>query len=152
MNFIQAAQELGITLASEDLERVVAAMHNAFNAGLKDGATFERRKHQADIEAWKAEAATAERWRGMALAKDPMQPGKAVQEIQREAMEREREACAKLADAQLRNTSMLMSFPPKSGAAWEIAAAIRARGQSPAQNCCKGGPQWGHAWDCKELP
>lgn len=61
----------------------------------------ERRKHQADIENWKAEAATAEKWRGMALAKDPMQPGKAVQEIQREAVEREREACAAACDARV---------------------------------------------------
>lgn len=22
----------------------------------------------------------------------------------------------------------------------------------PAQTCCEGGPQWGHAWGCKELP
>jgi hypothetical protein len=50
-------------------------------------AAAERRKHQADIEAWKAQAATAEKWRGLALAKDPMQPGKVVQEIQREAVE-----------------------------------------------------------------
>ena len=62
-------------------------------------AAAERRKHQSDIEAWKAEAATAEKWRALALCKDPMQPGKAVQEIQREAMEREREACASACDA-----------------------------------------------------
>lgn len=61
-------------------------------------AEAERRKHQADIETWKAEAATAEKWRAMAFAKDPMQPGKAVQEIQREAMELEREACAKVCE------------------------------------------------------
>ena len=42
--------------------------------------------------------------------------------------EREREECAKLADKQLRNTAALMSNPPKSSAAWEIAIAIRARG------------------------
>lgn len=42
----------------------------------------------------------------------------------------EREACAKLADEQLMNTSDLMSMPPKSSAAWNIAAAIRARGQA----------------------
>lgn len=59
-------------------------------------AAAERRKHQADIEAWKAEAATAEKWRALALAKDPMQPGKAVQEIQREAAAAEREACAQV--------------------------------------------------------
>lgn len=37
------------------------------------------------------------------------------------------EECAKLADAQLDNTSMLTSMPPKSSAAWNIAAAIRAK-------------------------
>jgi hypothetical protein len=41
----------------------------------------------------------------------------------------EREACAKLADERLMDTSLLMSLPPKSSAAWSIAAAIRARGQ-----------------------
>lgn len=45
------------------------------------------------------------------------------------AVQQEREACAKLADEQLMNTSALMSMPPKSSAAWNIAAAIRARGQ-----------------------
>jgi len=40
----------------------------------------------------------------------------------------EREECAKLADDKLMDTSALMSFPPKSSAAWSIAAAIRARG------------------------
>ena len=40
----------------------------------------------------------------------------------------EREACAKLADDKLMDTSALMSMPPKSSAAWSIAAAIRARG------------------------
>lgn len=23
---------------------------------------------------------------------------------------------------------------------------------APAPSCCAGGPQWGHAWDCKTLP
>lgn len=61
-------------------------------------AAAERRKHQADIEAWKAQAAMAEKWRALALAKDPMQPGKVVQEIQREAAAYEREACAQLCE------------------------------------------------------
>lgn len=60
--------------------------------------THERRKHQADIAMWKAQAVQAERWRGMALAKDPMQSGKVVQEIQREAAAYEREACAQLCE------------------------------------------------------
>ena len=40
----------------------------------------------------------------------------------------EREACAKIADGQLKNQTLLLTDPPKSGAAWTIAAAIRARG------------------------
>jgi hypothetical protein len=44
-----------------------------------------------------------------------------------EAVKAEREACAKLADDRLMDTSALMSMPPKSSAAWSIAAAIRAR-------------------------
>jgi len=42
----------------------------------------------------------------------------------------EREACAKIADGQLKNQTLLLTDPPKSGAAWTIAAAIRARGES----------------------
>ena len=42
----------------------------------------------------------------------------------------EREACAKVADNELMNTNMLTSYPPKSSAAWNIAAAIRARGNN----------------------
>ena len=41
----------------------------------------------------------------------------------------EREACAKIADGQLMNQTQLLTSPPQSGAAWTIAAAIRARGQ-----------------------
>ena len=54
----------------------------------------ERRKHQTAIESWQAEALQAQKWRGLALSKDPMQPGKVVQAIQEEAAAREREACA----------------------------------------------------------
>lgn len=104
-------------------------------------AEAERRKHQADIETWKAEAATAEKWRGMALAKDTMQPGKAVQEIQREAMELEREACAKMCDemaehyADYKDTALLngdielsnaASGEPRAAVA--LASLIRERG------------------------
>jgi hypothetical protein len=42
----------------------------------------------------------------------------------------EREACAKIADGQLKNQTLLLTDPPKSGAAWTIAAAIRARGEN----------------------
>ena len=36
-----------------------------------------------------------------------------------------KEKAAKIADAELMNTNMLTSYPPKSSAAWNIAAAIR---------------------------
>lgn len=38
-----------------------------------------------------------------------------------------RDACYEIAQSQLRNMSMLMSNPPKSSAAWEIANLIQAR-------------------------
>ena len=41
----------------------------------------------------------------------------------------EREACAVIADGQLKNTNALLTYPPQSSAAYQIAAAIRARGQ-----------------------
>jgi hypothetical protein len=41
----------------------------------------------------------------------------------------EREECAKLADAELRNLVVLTSWPGQSSAAFNIAKAIRARGQ-----------------------
>ncbi len=59
-------------------------------------ATAERRKHQADIERWKTEAATAEKWRGLALSKEG--DGRTVQRIQQEAAALEREACLRIAD------------------------------------------------------
>ena len=42
----------------------------------------------------------------------------------------EREACAEIADKELDNTMLLTSYPPKSSAAWNIRAAIRARGET----------------------
>ena len=45
----------------------------------------------------------------------------------------EREACAKVADGELMNTNMLTSYPPKSSAAWNIAAAIRERSNANAR-------------------
>jgi hypothetical protein len=58
----------------------------------KMAAAAERQKHQTDIERWKAEAATAQKWRALALAKDGA--GQSVQLIQQEAAAIEREACA----------------------------------------------------------
>jgi len=43
---------------------------------------------------------------------------------------KEREACAKIADSQLFNTNALLTAPMQSSAAYQIAAAIRARGQA----------------------
>jgi hypothetical protein len=40
----------------------------------------------------------------------------------------EREACAEIADSQIKNTAILTVYPGKSAAAWDIANAIRARG------------------------
>lgn len=91
--------------STEKLERFAALV-----------AAEEHRKHQADIEHWKAQAAQAEKWRGMAHARH-CDSKKVVQEIQREAMEREREACAQVAEW----TPCLTSAPDR------IASAIRAR-------------------------
>jgi hypothetical protein len=44
------------------------------------------------------------------------------------AVEAEREACAKIADSQIKNLAVLTVYPGKSAAAWDIANAIRARG------------------------
>lgn len=60
----------------------------------------------------------------------------------------EREACAVVCDPQ----PGIRYSPNSQSARQQCAAAIRTRGQAPAQTCCKGGPQWGHALDCKELP
>lgn len=106
--------------STEKLERFAALV-----------AAEERRKHQSDIETWKAEAATAEKWRSLAFANDPMQPGKAVQEIQREAMELERDACAQLVSdtKEWRGKNWFSTLCPKTKEA--IAASIRSRGAQP---------------------
>ena len=79
-------------------------------------ATAERRKHQADIERWKTEAATAEKWRGLALSKDG--DGRCVQRIQQEAAAFEREACALLVEKKCAENWVSVD---------KVAAAIRAR-------------------------
>lgn len=84
-------------------------------------AAHERQKMQTEL-------LTLEKWKGIASAK--FGDGRTVNEIEREAREAEREACAKAADAELMNTNMLTSYPPKSSAAWHIAAAIRQRGET----------------------
>lgn len=55
--------------------------------------------------------------------------GEAVYKLCQLVAAAEREACAKVADAQLFNSQYLASNPPQSAAAWSIAKAIRARGQ-----------------------
>ena len=42
----------------------------------------------------------------------------------------EREACVAIAEKEFGNTAMLLSLPPKSSAAWNIWASIRARGEA----------------------
>ena len=42
----------------------------------------------------------------------------------------EREACARIADGQLRNTNSLLTAPLQSSAAYQIGVLIRARGQA----------------------
>lgn len=93
-------------------------------------AAAERRKHQADIEHWKAQSAQAEKWRGMAHARH-CDSQKVVQEIQREAMELERDACAQLVSdtKEWRGKNWFSTLCPKTKEA--IAAAIRARGGQP---------------------
>lgn len=83
-------------------------------------AAAERRKHQADIEHWKAQAAQAEKWCGMAHARH-CDSKKVVQEIQREAMERERENIA--AEFDRRAAPSTGFYEPH-----EPAEIIRARG------------------------
>lgn len=103
-------------------------------------AAAERRKHQADIEKWKSEAATAEKWRGLALSKEG--DGRCVERIQQEAAAFEREACAALADraaAESHSTyeHCISVRDPNSGLvaagakeqAKKLSEAIRARGQ-----------------------
>ena len=100
----------------------------------------ERRKHQADIERWKTEAATAEKWRGLALSKEG--DGRTVQRIQQEAAALEREACAALADRAAAESNAtyeecVSARDPNLGLvaagareqAKKLSEAIRARGQ-----------------------
>lgn len=82
----------------------------------------ERKKHQADIERWKGEAAKAEKWRALAMSKDPNP--RIVQEVQTEAREEEREACANIDPGPW---GILANEMP--GSVWrKYKAAIRARG------------------------
>ena len=55
-----------------------------------------RKQYQSEIEKWKAEAVTAEKWKSLVLSKDG--DGRTVQAIEQEAIAKEREACAKVCD------------------------------------------------------
>jgi hypothetical protein len=69
----------------------------------------------------KHELLTLEKWKGMALAKDG--DGRTVQEIEREAREAEREACAKVCD------DLVLAHPGRADlTAQQCAVAIRKRG------------------------
>lgn len=81
-------------------------------------AAAERIKHQAGIQRLTTLANTAEKWRGIAMARDG--DGRTVQEVQAEAVAAEREACAKVCDEQA-------SEPECPERAAYCAAAIRAR-------------------------
>lgn len=51
----------------------------------------------------------------------------ALERFAEQVREDEREACAKIADSQLRNTNALLTAPIQSSAAYQIGVAIRAR-------------------------
>lgn len=85
--------------------------------------TEERRLLMGENDRLRMLAATAEKWRGLATAK--FGDGRTVQEIQREAAEEEREACAKLCDP----APGIKYSPNTLSAITSLAAAIRARGQ-----------------------
>lgn len=97
-------------------------------AAMEQARAEERQKLQAELELARSQAATAEKWRGLATAK--FGDGRTVQEIQREAAEEEREACARLCEKP-RTTPIAMTewCQGYDSASRNIAAAIRARGQ-----------------------
>lgn len=99
-------------------------------------AAAARRKHQADIERRKGEAAKAEHWRALALAKDPLGAGQMVQVIQHAAAVAEREACAKTAASHtMPYGHCQVSAHAADMTAASIALALRARGlEHPGPN------------------
>lgn len=120
---IALALETGAIFNEERGTELAVALGRERIVGLVEAAIAqERKKHQADIERWKGEAAKAEKWRGLALAKDG--DGRMVQVVQAEARAEEREACAALM-AEMRAKSRNHLFR----SALEIAEReIRARG------------------------
>ena len=85
-------------------------------------ASATRRRYQAEVERWQAEAVTAEKWRGIALTKAGID--RAVAEaLRQEGAAAEREACASIVEN---------ADTPDCGGwtAIGIADAIRARKDS----------------------
>lgn len=94
---------------------------------------FVRDSHSnaAELEELRYKACTAEKWRGMALAKDG--DGRTVQAVQTEARDEERKACENIAE----------HFTGSYEAGQEgkaIAAAIRARADIPVPTGTKSKP------------
>jgi hypothetical protein len=58
---------------------------------------------------------------------DAGEPGDELKAFEALVRADEREACAQIADGQLRNTNALLTYPPQSSAAYQIGVAIRAR-------------------------
>lgn len=121
-DIIAMAQEAGITFVTEF--GVASATPEFLASFYALAAAAERRKHQADIERWKSAAATAEKWRGLALARDC--GGRTVQRVQDEAAAAEREACAQIAQATVCDTHIPTGIKIYGTRA---AQAIRARGK-----------------------
>ena len=44
------------------------------------------------------------------------------------------------------------AFCPNPPGAWKDVPTVIVPRRDFKQNCCAGGPQWGHAWDCPSLP
>ena len=55
---------------------------------------------------------------------------KIFEEFAKLVAEKEREACARIADSQLLNTNALLTAPIQSSAAYQIGVSIRARGKA----------------------
>lgn len=91
-------------------------------------AAAERIKRQSEIQRLTALANTAEKWRGIAMARDG--DGRTVQQVQAEARAEEREACAKVCeDIDVERTEYCMSVY-EEGEQYKssVIEAIRARG------------------------
>jgi hypothetical protein len=66
---IRFARECGL-IHKDDDEQFINQLERFASIAEAEGAIAERRKNQTDIERWKGEAATAEKWRGLAISKD----------------------------------------------------------------------------------